>query len=347
VPPINVRAEFAVNAFVCLGFLVLFLVQAIRGRYDWLLLSGFVALIFGIYSARDLPERFEHLLERLAARGALAMPRDQLVEFKQEIENRIVKYWAPIFGITISIAICVAFIYRFSFHELISNRLLILLLEVVGGYISGCYLGRMACYGMLGPALGRTKATLHVSPGHVDGAAGLKPVGDFYLFQSAVVAIPAIFLASWSILFLLPYFYTMYNNWQKPYIGLLVLGISIEIFSFFIPLIWFHREMSRQKRLLSIDADRLSGEISDLQDKLANGLSTDEANEVKEAIEKKTARYTMIEQLPVWPIDQRTKRMYGISNIALLIPLIGENTGLSKSWTEFLQHSLQTLGSHQ
>jgi hypothetical protein len=347
VPPINVKTERAVNVLVGLGFSILLLVQAIGGRYDWLLLSGFGTLIFGIYSARDLPERFDHLLERLAARGALVMPKEQLTVFELEIEKRIIEYWAPISGVAISFAIFISFLYSFSFHELVSNRSLILFLEVLGGYISGCYLGRMACYGMLGPALGRTKAILHLSPGHVDGAAGLKPVGDFYLFQSGVVAIPAIFLASWSILFMFPYFHTMYPTWQKPYIGLLVLAIGFEIFSFFVPLIWFHREMSRQKRRLCLDADRLSGEISELQGKLANELDAGEANVVKQAIEKKAARYEAIEALPVWPIDQKITRIFSISNLLLLIPFVGEYTGLSKTFTDLIQHSLQSFGGHQ
>ncbi|PZR90826.1 MAG: hypothetical protein DLM68_04265, partial [Hyphomicrobiales bacterium] len=34
---------------------------------------------------------------------------------------------------------------------------------------------------MLGPFIGQTDSKLRVIPGHPDAAAGMKPVGDFYL----------------------------------------------------------------------------------------------------------------------------------------------------------------------
>jgi hypothetical protein len=286
VPPFNPASELLVIAVVGSGLSFLFIVEAISGRYDWLLISGGFALILGLYLARGLPERLEYLLERLLNRGVLLMTPESLNCFQQDLERRIRKYWAPYCGLLIMFAIFGSFLYSFSILEL-SDKLFLLFIEMVGGYIVGCYLGRMACYGMLGPFIGQTDSKLRVRPGHLDAAAGMKPVGEFYLYQSALVGIPAIFLAIWSVLILFPYFHGMYAHWQKSYIGLLALAILFEVVSFISPLVWFHREMSKQKRILSREADQLSREIADLSDSLARGLGADEAKSVTEKKMKK------------------------------------------------------------
>jgi hypothetical protein len=49
-----------------------------------------------------------------------------------------------------------------------------------------------------------------------------------------------------------------------------------------------------------------------------------------------TARVQAIEELPVWPVDPRTKRRFGVGNLVLLIPVVSNLTGLSTQWQEFL-----------
>ncbi len=57
---------------------------------------------------------------------------------------------------------------------------------------------------------------------------------------------------------------------------------------------------------------------------------------LRETLADKTVRYWAIEQLPVWPISPRVKRLFSINSAALFIPLIAEITGLSKPWADLV-----------
>jgi len=311
-----------------------------KGIWDWLLISGWFALIAGLWLAHGVPDKLEDTLDRLANRGALAVTPERLYSFKQELETRLVKYWALGAGSIVALSILIAFAFAFPGRE-IYFRIPLILAEMLGGYIAGCYLGRMACYGTLGSSLKKAGIELRVIAGHPDSVGGLKPVGNFYFHQAMVVAIPAIFLATWLLLIPLPYFHPFYHHWQRAYAGLLALAIVSEMLAFLIPLKSFHLEMERHKRILSQEADKLAPEIAEIQRRLAEGQPGDEAKALKDSLADKTARYWAIEQLPAWPIDLRTKRLFSLSNIALLLPLISEYTGLSKQWAEFLKAMLE------
>jgi len=346
VPPLGAAVQpFAIIISGALLLLVWIGEVLLESRYDWLLISGWFAFTFGLWLAQKLPESLEDALDRLVNRGALVISPEQLSSFKQDLERKITRYWAPACGSVIAVAILGAFVRTFWPSQLL-DRLPLVVAEMLGGYIAGCYLGRMACYGMLGPLIGEANIKLRVIPGHLDTVAGLKPVGIFYFKQAIVVSIPAIFLAIWLVLIPLPYFIRLYAGWREQYRWLLFLAIIFEVLSFIIPLWWFHCEMSKQKRSLLKEADVLSAEIAGIQCKLVEDCSADEMKALKERLEEKTARCLVLEQLPVWPIDFKTKRLFSISNVALLVPVVSEYTGMSKPWADFLQGSLEKMGSH-
>lgn len=340
VPPFAPRMQHFAIAVAGSALALIWLSAAYQGFWDWLLISGWCALIFGLWTAHGLPDKLEHTLDRLANRGVLVVTPEQLRLFKQRLETRTVKYWALGSGSIVALAILLAFILAFA-NGKIYYRIPLTLAETLGGYIAGCYLGRMACYGALGRSLKNAGMGLRVMVGHPDSVGGLKPIGDYYFHQAMVVAIPAIFLSIWLLLFPIPYFQASYHAWQKIYAGLLALAIIFEIFAFIIPLWYFHRGMESQKHLLLQEADRLSPEIAEIQRKLSDNPTGDEAKVLKDSLADKTARYWAIEQLPEWPIDPRTKRLFSLNNIALLLPLLSEYTGLSQEWAEFLKTMVQ------
>ena len=65
---------------------------------------------------------------------------------------------------------------------------------------------------------------------------------------------------------------------------------------------------------------------------------------LKERLEERIGRYSMIEQLPVWPVDLKAKRVFSLSNVALFIPLLAESTGIAKPWAELAQKLLERAG---
>lgn len=70
---------------------------------------------------------------------------------------------------------------------------------VLSGIVVGAYFGRLATYGSLASQIAKDRIVVRVHPGHFDGANGLRPIGNFYLFQAMLTAIPLLWLAGWAI----------------------------------------------------------------------------------------------------------------------------------------------------
>ena len=345
VPPFGVHLQKFVIAVAVFALAVIWISSVwTTGNWDWLLISGWLALILGVSLAHTIPNRLEYALARLVDRGVLVITPDQLDCFCHDLEDRVVKRWAPGFGSVVALAIIVAFVFAYS-HEQLASRLPLLFAEMLGGYIVGCYLGRLACYGTLGVSLRTRGMALRIMAGHLDAVGGLKPVGEFYFYQAMVVAMPAAYLAVWLLLFPLPYFQTRYQHWQEPYAWLLALAIIFEVLAFLLPLWSFHCEMVRQKRDLLREADRLSPKIAEIQHKLGEGQASEDADPLKNTLADMTARCQAIERLPVWPVDPHIKRWFGFNNLILLMPVIGQATGLSEGWMSLLTTVFKTAAS--
>jgi hypothetical protein len=336
-PPLGPTTERITTLVVLsiLGLLWIYVVFRTK-TYDWLLISGWASLVLGIALIRSIPDRLDQTLERLADRAVLAAGNEQLDDFRREVEEKVAHYWAPWGGVVVATAIAVAFLWAFTFEQLLS-RMLLLSAEVTGGYLAGCYLGRLSCYGTLGVMLKVRNMKLHVIPGHLDGVAGWKPVGDFFFYQAMVVGIPAAFLAVWLLLIPLPQFHMRYHHWQEPYLALLVAAVCFEVLAFILPLWTFHREMLQQKRAFLRNADHLSHRIAEIQQQIVQTESEDHLVGLKTKLADMTAYARTLEELPVWPVSNRTKRIFGLNNLGLVIPLLAQYSGLSKEWADFLR----------
>jgi hypothetical protein len=166
---------------------------------------------------------------------------------------------------------------------------------------------------------------------------GLEPVGDFYSFQARVVSIPAIFLAVWSVLIpLVPRLSLFYHHWREPYLALLVPAVLVQLLAFFYPLLWFHREMMRQKTELLSEADALSVKILEWRDQLADADWEDESK-LKERIDGATQRYSAIEHLKTWPVDTRRVGGLALRTLTLLFPYIPRVLVHTPLWPQLLQ----------
>lgn len=300
-------------------------------QWDMLLISGLSTFLAGVWVAEQIPNRLEHTLARLANRGTIQGSPQQIDEFIKSLSQRSSK-WSSIFSLTSATAILISFIVAFSGHIRPANMVLTAL-EVFGGYLAGFHLGRMAFYGQLGALLKSETFHFNASPGHMDGACGFKPVGDFYFFQAMVVGIPAMFLAVW--LLLLP-LWPRYARWEDPYLGLLLFSISIEILAFILPLIAFHKVMKDQKERLLKTADELSVKINDLRSRLVIDPSCADRQQIISNLTEMTEYYWSIENMPTWPVDARLRRRFGIDNLLLLTPVASKWFGLPEIIQQFL-----------
>ena len=300
---------------------------------DWdpLLISGALTFMIGIRLALNIPQIVAETLSRLVNRGSLNLDPNQLAEFKQKLEEQTTSYGQR-GGLIISTAILLAFIIVFR----LQRQIPLTILESLGGYVAGQFLGWAISYGRLGNLLREQGISIQAQPGHLDGAAGLKPVGDLYFLQAMIIAIPAAYLAVWWLIIPL---WPRYMGWREPYIGLLAIILVIEFLAFLLPIWSFHTEMQEQKSELLKDADGLSHDIVELQRKLVSTQSEQERSELKERLALMTAWYWEIEKMPTWPVDIRVQRKFTFGNLGLFLPLfsrflnIKTETGL-KLWEE-------------
>jgi hypothetical protein len=187
-----------------------------------------------------------------------------------------------------------------------------------------------------------------VFPGHIDGAAGLNPVGAFCSHQALILAIPAAFLAIWS--FVIPAWpettvRLRYEVWMHPYLGLLAITLVLETLVFVLPMLSFHRAMCAEKERLLKDADELSQEIALISNQLPIARTSEERNLLNEELSFKTRQFWDIERMPTWPVDVSLVRKFTLANVSLAVPLIAEVLGIHEKWAKLVQQSVEKLTS--
>ena len=213
---------------------------------------------------------------------------------------------------------------------------LLAFVEVAMGFVAGWFAGHFLRCSRLGQDLKGQGMTLHAVPGHIDGAAGLKPVGSYFLYQALVLAIPAAFLITWSFLFLIPRWSSRYSAWRGPYLALCVVALGIEVLGFVTPLWGVHRTMQKQKQDHFREADaRLAPRIVATRKELTEALDTETRSQLHGLINDLTARYHDIDAMPTWPLDRTILRQITIGNLVLVVPLVGKIVATAASWTKF------------
>jgi hypothetical protein len=193
-----------------------------------------------------------------------------------------------------------------------------LALESVAAVPAGLFGGRAVSYGFLGIRLVRAGFVLRPDPDHLDSAAGLRPVGALFFYSASILAIPAVFLASWWVLIPLV---SRYGIWREPYAVMLLVVVVAQVLAFVVPMLSFHRLMVRRKTELFAEADALS-------DRAVRAGAEPEANWRR--------RYRAIESMSTWPIDAGTRRRFGIRNMVLLLPVLAQVLGASQLTQDLL-----------
>jgi hypothetical protein len=293
-------------------------------RWDWLFLSGLLLFLAGALLARTVPSRVDGVLARLVDREVLAAGPEDMVALRGALASRA-EYLGHRAGLIVAVLLAVATIFAFG-PEYVSDKLVLVVVELATGYVAGRYLGRMATYGSLGGVLEKLGIKFRVHPGHLDGAAGLQPLGEFYFFQALLVSLPAAFLAVWWVLIpLWPVHW--YELWREAYLGLLVPAIIFEVLAFLVPMWSFHTQMLRQKADLLRQADALGVVMEQMQVRLAESNDGPSREVLKDRLAAMRQLYRDIEHLPTWPVDTRTWRRFALNNLALLLPLASRLVG--------------------
>ena len=310
-------------------------------QWDALLFSGLLAFMFGLHLIGGLRERFENTVHRLMNRGALRIDESQVGRLFIPIE-RHAQYWARLGGVLAFLAIGAAFLIVLS-GDFIWQRALLGIADALGAYVAGTYLGRMASYGQFGWQLQMDAIDVELQPDHVDGVAGLKPMGDYYFRQAMIAGIPAFFLAIWWFAF--PVWPRDYTYWEQPYLALLSVAIAIQILAFLVPIWSFHRLMQKAKQRWLEQADQLGNEIIELQRGIDSGQPGSAKPVASEPqIAEMRRRYWAIEDMATWPVDMKTRKRFKVNNLLLFVPLIGDLAKRNVEWGQVLSF-LQKFGA--
>jgi hypothetical protein len=310
--------------------------------WDLLLLSGFATFLAGLLATGSSKENFENMLDRLGRRGVIS----DIGTIKNDMEQ-MAERWMHAIALGVAISILAAFVgVIISDPQHATRRAGLCLFEIGWAYVAGYRIGRLVAYGRLGWYLRASNASLRVFPGHIDGAAGLKPLGTFCLHQALILAIPAAFLAIWSIL--IPAWPEVsirlrYQLWVHPYMGLLAASLLLETLVFVLPMWWFHRAMCSQKERLIEEADELSQKIGVISNQLAEARTSEERNSLNEELSSKTRQFWNIERMPTWPVDVPLIRKFTITNVPLLVPLLAEMVGIHEKWVKLMEKAFDKL----
>lgn len=335
-PSTVVAAAWTALAVVGLAAWQLATIGTSVGDWDLLFVSGCLTVIGGLWLARGQSERFAAMLERLANRSALEnrggpLSHEAVAELQAAIDARA-EMWAGRGSASLAALLAVAFI------TVDATRGGVPLMQAVGGPLAGALggflvgrpLGRMLSYSLLGRSLARASVWVRTTPGHIDGAAGLKPLGDYYLFQALLLALPAAFLLAWTLVLLIPSWDRRYSGWREWYLGLLAAAICLEVVAFAAPLWRAHVVMQRQKRKALVKADRdLGPAIAAQRAKLEQELDNNARAAARDRLTQLTSSYEEIETMPTWPIDRAVRRRLTLANAALIVPLISQIAALA------------------
>lgn len=333
--PTSAAAILTVVAVGALAFWTLATEGSDPGGWDYLFVSGCLTTLAGLWLARGHAARFDAMFERLLNRSVLESKKHtdkELVALKETVRVRTLR-WSTWGGVVAGVLIGVAWIVVNASRDHDPRLFEAIAGPAVGAlaaFLVGRILGRMAAYGLLGPFLQGKGVRFAPSPGHVDGAAGLKPLGDYYLYQALLLALPAVFLLFWSFMLALPEWDRRYEGWRETYLGLLAAAILLELLAFVAPMWQAHVAMADAKRKERIKLDTtVAKQIADARAELERPLTDDRRKSAQDRLDRLTARYEAVETMPTWPIDRGLRRRVTLGNAALLLGLLGQVTALT------------------
>ena len=299
-------------------------------RWDWLFVTGILAFLIALRPSLALPDKMHATLARLVAGKVLSAESDDLEAFERELHRS--SRWAALVGgaVTVPVLVVVWIVAR-------GGVTLYTIVEAAAALPVGLCIGRTVGYGRLGRRLNRSRSIIAVDPEHLDGATGLRPVGDFYFFQAKLLAVPAAFLGAWWVA--IPFYGGQYDGWRNAYAALLAFVLLCELLAFFLPLRSFHLIMKEEKQRLLAEADEISHQALEVQRQLRAAPESVEVTRLEDRLGRLAHRYQAIEKMPTWPVSVRVRRRFALNNLILLIPVIAQLIGAPDS----LQRLLDTL----
>lgn len=299
------------------------------GSALWMEITAWIATIVGVQLLSNNDERFADMLGRLADRGVLGVNTDQLGQLQLWLRRKANRY-ALIFGILPPIVLLAVyhFVFNVFANSLSTNTradtislVIAIALEMVAAFVVGSYLGRVLCYSQFGFYLSQTTLQLNVLPGHPDGAAGLRPIGQYFFRNAFTAMLPVALLSFWCALIALrPEMVAL--EYRAIYLGLLGFAIGVEIIVFLVPLRYFRNIMVDYKQLNRQQSDQIGRNIVALRERVVRQTDTTELINEATVLAQLNQTYTAYTQMPTWPFDRGILRTFCFANFILILPFV-------------------------
>lgn len=293
--------------------------------WDFLFLSGVATFLVGLRLGATFRPRFEAALGRLV-RGKTFIASEEQRRRIQDRMNQRANAYAHAAGVLVTTAIVIAFVIA------VPGQWAFTFVAAAGAYLVGRYIGEAVAYGCLAQVCQQEKIDLQLQAGHLDGAAGWRPIGDLYFKQALLLVIPGAFLGAWW--FLIPAFES-YDRWRETYAVLLLIVVVCQLLAFVLPLVSFHGVMARLKRELMVEADAYAHRVVELRGRIADEADASKRKDLKDELEILIDRYHTLEALPTWPIAAPTRRRLAVNNAVFAIPLLAAFLdGQGSTWSD-------------
>ena len=314
---------------------LLFAARSTWGRdvrhWDWLYLSGVALFLVGAEMADQTGERLNSALRGLADGGVLPISDGRMRPMKVALQDTASRY-QYIAGISVGLSVLVGWLFYTAgqlSYTLIHNPAAIVF-ESLAGVIAGRRLGRMVAYSSVWTRLEQESVAFVLLPGHPDDALGLKPVGQFFFWQSIVAGLPALYLAIWW--FLIPILPPSYLQWRPVFLGLLALAIVFEMLVFLLPMRSIHQMLVLRRQGWRSEADGLIPRIGRIQAALL--AATSGHDDLSKQLDVVLNWYRTLRRTPAWPVDPSLRRWFSFNNLALLAPFLSYLAGDPAFWQQ-------------
>jgi hypothetical protein len=292
-----------------------------------MLISGFLAFLVAISFASDINRRLDAAIDRLRLNNALIVTEDGVARLKEDMAERgkTIQIWSAfvIFSLIFGSYVWVFGTFAAQIWHAWRQGAL------PPGRSSPCRTRhlhtdqrsrRLAHYGTLASVLSTDEGRLRIVPGHFDGASGLKPIGDFYLYQALLFAIPILWFGLWWA-WIIPNYKDvicsvtgqpqfLFREWQEPFFILWLVVLGYFYFAFVRPF-WMLRRRLRTTRadLNQHEAVRIEGEILERQKRLLLETS-DRRDDTADEIDRLSRHLWSIRTMTDWPMDFSTLAKY-------------------------------------
>lgn len=307
--------------------------------WNWMYYTGVATFSIAVALAIGLPRRLDDTVEALRNNNTLVLTAEELsvINARMSHDARPWRLWC---AILIFLVVFGGWIWA-SYTEIARADLgwsqirqyreqlglsavvvafglvgLIILIMGVCGFYAGAFFGTAAAHGNFASVLAGEEIRLRIRPDHFDGASGLKPIGDLYLYQAFLTALPLLWFAGWWLV--IPIYEPHgciapdYSAWRSPFVVQWLVTLTFTYLGFVRPILKLRRRVLReQMRMQNEEVPRIKNEIRRLQQEfLQDNLSQDERQSINDRIDRHASYVWNVRQMSSWPMDSRTQRRY-------------------------------------